>query len=105
MIYRLLVNWHVYTYTSLFRAYRRQVVDNVPFASDGFLAGTEILVNGMLMGHRVVEYPALLHSRAWGSSKAKIARTILAHLGYQGRILLHRLRLKPCVVAREATQG
>jgi dolichol-phosphate mannosyltransferase len=105
MIYRLLVNWHVYTYTSLFRAYRRQVVDNVPFASDGFLAGTEILVNGMLMGYRVAEYPALLHSRAWGSSKAKIARTILAHLGYQGRILLHRLRLKPCVAAREATQG
>jgi dolichol-phosphate mannosyltransferase len=105
MIYRLLVNRHIYTYTSLFRAYRRQVVDNVPFASDGFLAGTEILVNGMLMGYRVVEYPALLHSRAWGISKAKIARTIKAHLEYQARILLHRLRLKPCVAVREGIQG
>jgi len=105
MIYRILVDRQIYTYTSLFRAYRRQVVENVPFGSDGFLAGTELLVNGMLMGYRAVEYPALLHSRAWGTSKAKIARTIMAHLEFQGRILLHRLRLKPCVALREGTQG
>jgi dolichol-phosphate mannosyltransferase len=92
MMYRVLVERRIYTYTCLFRAYRSQVVKNVQFESDGFLAGTEILVNGMLMGHSVAEYPAVLHSRVAGTSKAKIMRTILAHLGYQARILTYRVR-------------
>jgi dolichol-phosphate mannosyltransferase len=95
LIYRLLVTWKVHTYTALFRAYRREVVDNVPFESDGFLAGTELMVNAMLMGYRVVEYPAVLYSRVAGVSKAKIMRTIRAHLRYQGRIFLQRLGIAP----------
>jgi dolichol-phosphate mannosyltransferase len=98
-IYRLLVSRRIYTYTCLFRAYRRCVVEGVPFESDGFLAGTEVLVNGMLMGYKAAEYPAVLHSRAWGTSKAKIARTILAHLEFQARILLYRLGLRQRVAA------
>jgi dolichol-phosphate mannosyltransferase len=93
LIYRLLVNWRVHTYTALFRAYRRQVIDHVTFASDGFLAGTELLVKAMLAGYGVAEYPAVLYRRVYGVSKAKLMRTILAHLGFQGSVLLHRLRL------------
>jgi dolichol-phosphate mannosyltransferase len=104
-IYRFLVNWHVYTYTSLFRAYRRTVIEQVPFASDGYLAGTELLVNGMLMGFRVIEYPAVLHSRVLGASKAKLARTILAHLKFQTRVFLRRLNLAPPLKSREAIGG
>jgi dolichol-phosphate mannosyltransferase len=92
-IYRLLVNWHLYTYTALFRAYRRRVIENVPFHSEGFLAGTEILVNGMLMGYKAAEYPTVLQTRVWGTSKAKIVRTILAHLRFQTHILLCRMGL------------
>jgi dolichol-phosphate mannosyltransferase len=98
-IYRLLVSRRIHTYTCLFRAYRRRVIEHVPFESDGFLAGTEVLVNGLLMGYKAAEYPAVLHSRVWGISKAKIARTILAHLGFQARILLHRLGLRQLVIA------
>ena len=97
LLYRLLLNWQVHTYTCLFRAYRREVVERVSFQSDGFLAGTEILVKAMLMGYQVAEYPAVLYSRAFGTSKAKLMRTILAHLGFQGRILLHRLGIVPLV--------
>jgi len=104
-IYRFLVNWHVYTYTSLFRAYRRTVIEQVPFESDGYLAGTELLVNGMLMGFRVVEYPAVLHSRVLGTSKAKLARTILAHLKFQTQVFLRRLNLAPPVKSREVIGG
>jgi dolichol-phosphate mannosyltransferase len=89
-IYRLLVDRRVHTYTSLFRAYRRIVIEQVPFESDGFLAGTELMVKAMLSGFRVAEYPAVLHRRAFGASKAKIARTIRAHLEFQRSILLHR---------------
>lgn len=92
-IYRLLVDRRVHTYTSLFRAYRRKVIEHIPFESDGFLAGTELLVKGMLMGYRVAEYPTVLHARVSGVSKAKLLRTIVAHLKFQTRVLLHRLNL------------
>ena len=91
LLYRILVNWQVHTYTCLFRAYRRRVIEGVTFESNGFLAGTELLVKAMLAGYRVVEYPAVLHARVFGVSKAKLVHTILAHLNFQARVLLHRL--------------
>lgn len=100
LIYRVIVNWNLNTYTCLYRAYRRPVIERVPFESNGFLAGTELLVNAMLMGYRVAEYPAVLHSRMHGVSKAKITRTILAHLRYQFDVVLRRLRLKPRIAPR-----
>jgi dolichol-phosphate mannosyltransferase len=86
-MYRRLVSREVHTYTALFRAYRRPVLEQVPFSSSGFLAGTEILVNAMRAGYRVAEYPTVLHSRVQGVSKARLARTIAAHLQFQSRIL------------------
>jgi dolichol-phosphate mannosyltransferase len=96
-IYRFLASWRVHTYTCLFRAYRREVIQKVPFESNGFLAGTELMVKGMLAGYRVAEYPAVLHSRTHGVSKAKLIRTILAHLRFQARVLGHRLGLAALV--------
>jgi dolichol-phosphate mannosyltransferase len=90
-LYRLLVQWNLYTWTALFRAYRAPVVRAVPFASTGFLAGTEILVNAIGAGYRAAEYPTVLHSRVHGVSKAKIARTVRAHLGFQASVLKRRL--------------
>jgi len=105
LLYRLLVDWNVRTYTALFRAYRWTVLEHVPFASNGFLAGTELLVNGMLLGYHAAEYPTVLHSRARGVSKVKIVRTILAHLRFQWRILLHRLHVTPLVKGRQPVGG
>jgi dolichol-phosphate mannosyltransferase len=87
-IYRMLADRRVHTYTALFRAYRREVIQNVPFHATGFLAGTELLVNALRMGYTVAEYPTILHSRAFGVSKAKIMRTVRAHLGFQMNTLL-----------------
>jgi dolichol-phosphate mannosyltransferase len=95
LIYQIIVDRHVSTYTALFRAYRREVARRVPFHSTGFLAGTELMVNAMLMGYQVAEYPTVLHSRAAGASKAKIFRIIRAHLQYQWSVVLRRLRLAP----------
>jgi dolichol-phosphate mannosyltransferase len=105
MIYRVLVSWRVHTYTSLFRAYRREVVDAVSFEANGFLAGTELLVKGMLSGYTVAEYPTVLHRRAFGESKAKLVRTILAHLGFQLDVLLHRVGLKAMVERSQVAAG
>jgi len=93
VLYRILVDWHVYTYTCLFRAYRSKVIGNIHFGSNDFLAGTEILVKAMLKGYRVAEFPAVLHKRMYGASKARIVQTIFSHLRFQGWVLLQRLRL------------
>ncbi|OGO19656.1 MAG: hypothetical protein A2Z14_10450 [Chloroflexi bacterium RBG_16_48_8] len=97
MIYRLLVDWRIHTYTSLFRAYRREVIEKVDFQCDGYLAVAEILINSILMDYRVVEYPTNLYKRTLGFSKVKLARTIMDHLGYQTRVLFHRLGLKSVI--------
>ena len=96
-IYRLLVDWRVHTYTSLFRAYRRQVIEQVSFDSNGFLGVAELLVKALLLGYRVTEYPTVLHSRLAGESKARLKRIVLAHLAFQARVLCHRLHLAPLV--------
>jgi dolichol-phosphate mannosyltransferase len=93
LIYQVLVDWHISTYTAMFRAYRLEVVRHVPFYSNGFLSAAEILVNAILMGYTVAEYPAVLHSRQAGASKAKIWRMIRSHLRFQWHVLLCRLRL------------
>jgi len=95
LIYRFLVDWRIHTYTCLFRAYRREVIDRISFQSDGFLAGTELMVKGMLKGYQVREFPAVLYRRVFGVSKAKLLRTIWAHLKFQGQVLLYRMKLKP----------
>ena len=104
-IYRLLVDMRVHTYTSLFRVYRRAVIEQTPFVSDGFLAGTELMVKAMLSGYTVAEYPSVLHRRAFGASKAKIARTIQAHLKFQARVLLYRTHLAPYVGRPQQGRG
>ena len=93
LIYRVLVDWRIYTYTCLFRAYRRAVIKNISFKSDGFLAGTEILVKALFKGYRVAEFPAILTRRMYGVSKARIAQTISSHLLFQGWVFAQRIRL------------
>jgi dolichol-phosphate mannosyltransferase len=98
LIYRvLLAGAGVHTYTALYRAYRRPVVQDVTFESNGFLGGTELMVKAMLTGYSVAEFPAVLYSRQHGVSKAKLARTIRSHLGFQWKVLLHQLKIKPLV--------
>jgi len=92
-IYRLIVKWDIYCYTALFRAYRHEVIDNIPFHADGYLAGTEFMVKAMFAGYRVAEYPTVLHQRNFGVSKAKIVRTIKAHLKFQGQIVWNKLNI------------
>jgi dolichol-phosphate mannosyltransferase len=94
LIYRLLVDRRVWTYTSMFRAYRRAVVKNVAFGDDGHQAVAEMLVRAILLGCKVAEYPTVLYRRAFGFSKAKIMATVKTHLRFQWQILSYRLSLK-----------
>jgi dolichol-phosphate mannosyltransferase len=93
MLYRILVDRNIYTYTCLFRAYRARVVREISFLSNDFLGGTELLVKAILQGFHAVDFPSVLHRRMYGVSKARIARTIYSHLKFMGWVLLQRLRL------------
>lgn len=94
LLYRILLNWKIHTYTALFRVYRREVVDQISFAADDFLGATELMVKAMLKGYRVDEFPAALHRRMFGVSKARLIKTIKSHLNFQTRLLLHRLHIR-----------
>ena len=80
-LYRLLIGRDVHTFTCLYRAYRREVVDATRFRASGFAAVAELLLRGMLGGWRVREVPMQLGARRFGESKLKIGNAIVAHLG------------------------
>jgi dolichol-phosphate mannosyltransferase len=94
LLYRVFLSWKIYTYTALYRVYRREVVDQIPFAADDFLGQTELMVKAMLKGYKVDEFPAALHRRMFGVSKARLVKTIKSHLGFQARLVLHRLHIR-----------
>src|SRR5262245_15881627 len=77
--YKLLIGQDVFTFTCLFRAYRRDAIGNIQFASDGFAAVAEIMLRGMLAGYRVRELPMRLGRRRFGESKLKIGDAVVAH--------------------------
>ena len=91
LLYRVALGRGVHTYTSIFRAYRREVLTTVGFDATGFLGATELLVNAILAGFRVAEFPTVLHARRFGSSKAKLARTTRAHLGFMVHLAAMRI--------------
>ena len=79
-MYRVVCSNKLHTYTSMMRAYRRTVIQTVPFDSDGFASVTEILLRASQQGYRVVEVPMVLRSRVTGTSKMKVMRSIGMHL-------------------------
>jgi len=87
LIYRILVNPRIHCWTALFRAYRRPVIVNTDFKDNGFLFGTELMVNAIRGGANVKEYPTVLNSRAFGQSSIRIAQVTKSHLIYQSQLL------------------
>jgi len=78
-LYKLLIGQDVYTFTCLFRAYRRDSIQGIRFRSNGFAAVAEMMLRAMLAGYRVAEVPMRLESRRFGESKLKVSDAIVAH--------------------------
>jgi dolichol-phosphate mannosyltransferase len=92
-MYRVLLDPRLHTYTAMYRAYRREVIERVPTSADGFLMVTELLVGALLAGYRAAEFPAVLRVRRYGQSKARVWQITRSHLRFQARVLLQRLGL------------
>ena len=87
LLYRILVNPRIHCWTALFRAYRRPVITHTNFEDNGFLFGTQLMVNAIRNGFKVKEYPTILNSRAFGQSSIRIAQVTMSHLKYQSSLL------------------
>lgn len=106
LMYRVLLDPRVHTYTALFRAYRREVIRTMTFQSDDFLSVTELLANSMIAGYVVDELPCTLSVRRYGASKARIVRIIRSHLRFQAELLVRRINLSThAVVAGDASKA
>lgn len=80
--YRAVSPVQVWTYTSLFRAYRREVLEKVAWKSDGFLSNTEILIGAGRAGFRIEELPTTLSVRRYGQSKLRTFSVAREHARY-----------------------
>jgi dolichol-phosphate mannosyltransferase len=78
-IYKQLVGQDVHTFTCLFRAYRREVLQRIRFRSHGFAAVAELMLRSILAGYTVSELPMQLEERRFGESKLKVGDAIVAH--------------------------
>lgn len=79
-LYRVVSPVKLYTYTSMFRAYRGSFVREAQFQSTGFVSTVEILMSASYMGYHIEEFPVVLHRRVAGTSKMRILRTVGQHL-------------------------
>ncbi|UCD55383.1 MAG: glycosyltransferase family 2 protein [Candidatus Omnitrophota bacterium] len=87
-LYSFLLKSKFYTYTSMFRIYRRDTIKNIDFKSDSFLAMAEILIKAHKKGFKVIEHPATLKSREFGASNAKTLKMIKEHLCFIFKLLV-----------------
>jgi dolichol-phosphate mannosyltransferase len=94
LLYRALLDRRIHTYTALFRAYRREVIETISprITHNGFLMVTQMLVEAILAGYRVAEFPTTLQVRQVGASKARIVRITKTHLRYMAELVGRRLR-------------
>ena len=70
----------IYTITCVFRAYRREVLEQMELESNGKEIHLEILSKALALGWEVKEIPAVLTSRKYGSSTFRFRRTAITHL-------------------------
>jgi len=90
-IYRLLGPGNLHTYTGLFRVHRKELLLEALPARPGFPGVTESLLRFLLLGGKVLEVPAVLHSRKAGASKMRVLQVAAGHLELLGALLLGKL--------------
>jgi len=78
---------HLHTYTGIFRAYRRMVIDGMMLESNEKEIHLEIIARAVSLGYRIKEIPAVLESRKIGKSKFRFGSTVVSHLIFA---FLHR---------------
>lgn len=79
-VYQTLVAQDVYTFTCLFRAYRREVLERLAVTIEGFGGVAELMLRAMAAGYRIAELPLALEPRCHGQSKLRVGQAVITHL-------------------------
>ncbi|MBI2040899.1 MAG: glycosyltransferase [DPANN group archaeon] len=82
MLYSIVAGRKLYTWTALFRAYKRSAISDISISHNNFIAVVEILIKAVKKGKKISELPETLYVRKYGVSKMKILSTIIAHLKF-----------------------
>ncbi len=90
VVYRTVTPLTLWTYTSMFRGYRREVLESITWRSDGFLSTSEILIEAAAAGFTICEVPTTLAVRRFGASKIRLLSVIRDHLLYIFRLTVQR---------------
>jgi dolichol-phosphate mannosyltransferase len=98
MLYRFLLKEQaqdIKTFTSCFRAYRRECLPLVTPEADDFLANAEILVRALVSDLNVSQVPMVIFERKFGKSKLKTIKTTFRHLGFMWRLWMGKITPRP----------
>ena len=91
VLYQIVTGCGIYTFTSCLRVYRRSAaLANEP-VNQGFLGIAELAGKFALSGRTIVEHPATLEVRLFGTSKMKVVRTVGGHLRLLANLAWSRL--------------
>jgi dolichol-phosphate mannosyltransferase len=88
--YRRVSRNKLHTYTSCFRAYRREAVSGIRLRHHRFAGVAEMLWRVERRGGKVVEYPITLHCRKVGQSKLRVLPVMLEHFRLLARCAWER---------------
>ncbi len=90
-LYWIVLPARLYTYTSCFRAYRRDALTRLTSSSDDFLAVTELLVSAIFQRMNIAEVPERLTSRRFGVSKIRVLKVAILHVKFLFRVFVWRI--------------
>lgn len=95
VLYCLELGKKVTSISPIFRLYRRDVFRHIVLESNNFEINAEIIAKIIFQGMSVKEVPADLYNREFGSSKARLSRTVLHHVRILWKIFGVRFLNKP----------
>jgi dolichol-phosphate mannosyltransferase len=91
-IYQILTKKDINTFTALFRVHTKDVVQNISFNSNDFLATAEHLIKSSMSGRKIKEYPLVLNVREYGTSKMRLLGVINSHLGFVKKVARWKIK-------------
>ena len=86
-MYNVVSGRHLYTWTALFRAYKREAISGITITNNDFIALVELLVKAANRGAKIREAPETLYVRKYGTSKMRLLRVIGNHLKFIGKLI------------------
>ena len=79
----------IYTFTSGFRVYRKKILPDIMPDANDFLATAEMIINALLKGYRIKEYPCVVYDRLFGQSKLRTLATAKSHLKLIAKLMFN----------------